>query len=171
MNQIFQSLKKFRTDFWKFVNGNKESTRIKPQKDKVSRILSRSEKDAIDGNLEKAINRIEGSFQHYYLNQKLHFRVAELYVRKNDKVRAGQYLFFMEVNQSNEKECIDLFEKSCGYCPTIILKKVLPKYNFRISEMTEYQKNKLKNLIKKVIEENGTTPNFLKGINRYLDKK
>jgi len=135
-----------------------------------SRIIKRAEKDMLDGDIDKAISRYEGFFRYYSTNQNLHNRIAELYIQKEDKIRAGRHLFLKENLSETEIQCVSRFEKSCGNSSTIILKKILPKENFRVKELNDYQKIKLKKLIDAATKESGITPNFLKGIKRYLDK-
>jgi hypothetical protein len=135
-----------------------------------SRIIKRAEKDVLNGDIDKAISRYEGFFQYYSTNQNQHNRIAELYIHKEDKVRAGRHLFLKENLSETEKQCVRRFEKSCGNSSTIILKKLLPKENFRVKELTDHQKIKLKKLVNDATRESGVTPNFLKGIKRYLDK-
>ncbi|SFU45840.1 hypothetical protein SAMN05216480_10471 [Pustulibacterium marinum] len=134
------------------------------------RIIKRAEKDVLEGDIDKAISRYEGFFQYYSFNQNLHNKIAELYLHKDDKVSAGRYLFLKENLSETEMQCVRKFKKSCGNSSTIILKKLLPKENFRVKELTDYQKNKLKKLIDDSTKESGVTPNFLKGIKRYLEK-
>lgn len=69
-----------------------------------------------------------------------------------------------------EKECVIKFEKTYGNSPTLILKKLINKENYKIKELSTYAKLKLKKLTDEAIEESKTTPNFLKGIKMYLDK-
>ncbi|WP_343854876.1 DUF6584 family protein, partial [Fulvivirga kasyanovii] len=92
------------------------------------------------------------------------------YIQKQDKIRAGRHLFLKEDLSELEIQCVKVFEKSCGNSPTLILKNIITKENYRIKELSDYQKNQLKKLITEAIDESGVTPNFLKGIKQYLDK-
>jgi len=135
------------------------------------RIINRVEMDLNKGCIDKAINRYEGFFQYYSMNQRLHNEVAKLYIQKGDKIRAGRHLFFKENLTKIELECVNKFKQSCGNSSTIILKKRIAKENFRVKELSDYAKHKLKVLIKEASEESGKTPNFLKGFERYFEKK
>lgn len=134
------------------------------------RFQKRINKDLEKGDLEKAISRYEGYFQHNFSNQIRHNEVAQLYIQKGDQVRAGKHLFLKENLLPVERECIELFEKSCGNNPTRILKKYIPKEGFRIKELNLYAKLRMKQLVKESALENGATPNFLKAYERHLVK-
>ena len=160
-----QLVKKRRVSLWEQYNTVDEYNKALE-----ARIIERAEKDRLRGDLKKAIERYEGFFQFYSGNQEIHNRVAELYIEINDRRKAGRHLFFKEELSDIEKECIACFVKSCGDSPTIILKKLLSKKNYRLKELKWSTKKKLKNLVEEAVVELGTIPNFLKGIKRHLDK-
>lgn len=113
-----QNVKKSRISLWERYN------RVAEYRNALeTRIIDRAERDRKKGNLKKAIERYEGFFQFYSVNQNIHNKVAELYIEIDDKKRAGRHLFFKEYLSESEKDCIACFTKSCGNSPTIILKK------------------------------------------------
>lgn len=135
------------------------------------RIIARVENDLLKGDFRKAIDRYEGFFQLNSGNQNIHNKVAELYLELGDKIRAGRHFFFKENPSELEYDCIDQFKKSCGHSPTIILKKLIYKEHYRIKQLDNYTKLRLKDLINEATIESEITPNFLKGLKRYFDKK
>jgi hypothetical protein len=98
----------------------------------VSGVIKRADLSIKRGDIRRAIDIYEGSFQHYSTVQNIHNRVAELYIEVGDMVRAGRHLYFKENPSDIEKECITMFEKWCGNSCVLILKKIISKENFKI---------------------------------------
>ena len=117
-----------------------------------------------------AINRYEGFFKTNPMSQEIHNKVSELYILTNDKVKAGHHLFFKQNPTKEETKCICEFKKAYGNSPTIILKKLIYKENFKVHEMSFQSKLKLKRILEEAEIESKITPNFLKGIKRYFVK-
>ncbi len=134
------------------------------------KLINRVSIDLNNGDIEKAISRYEGFFNTYPTNQNIHNKVAELYINQKEFLKAGKHLFFKEHLNLEEKQCVFEFEKSCGNSPTLILKKIIPKNNYKVRLLDYYAKIKLKNLIEQATIESNVTPNFLKGIRTYFNK-
>lgn len=134
------------------------------------RIIERAEKDISEGYLKKAIDRYEGFFKNYPNNQKIHEKVALLYFQIGDKISAGRHYYLIETYSPDKIECIREFEKAYGNSPTLILKNIIYKNNFRIKNLSVQVKIKLKKLVNESTIEAGITPKFLRGMKAHLDK-
>jgi tetratricopeptide (TPR) repeat protein len=157
--------KKVRLSFWeKYKNHDEYINALE------LRIIERAEKDVNKGYLKKAIDRYEGFFKNYPNNQIIHDNVALLYLQIGDKINAGRHFYLTETYSTEKIECMTEFERAYGNSPTLIMKNIINKHNFRISELNVQAKLKLKKLVEDSIIETGITPKFLRGIKAHLDK-
>jgi hypothetical protein len=135
------------------------------------RLSKRIVKDLEKNDIQKAIDRYEGFFKRFPLEQDFHYHLGSLYMEMNDKVRAGKHLYFKENPSTKEQECIFRFEKQFGFDQAIILKKFLPKEHFSISACEPRIKALIKTKIEIIERETGQVPKFLIGVQNHLNKK
>lgn len=132
-------------------------------------LIERVEKNLAEGEIEKAINRYEGFFKHHPEDQNIHNRVAELYLKTGNKIKAGRHLYFKEQLSEEELACVKAFEAWCGNSVRTA-KYVMYKDNFGFSKLNNYSQEKFRLLILAASEEVGMTPKFLQAYARHFEK-
>ncbi|MFT5599903.1 MAG: hypothetical protein ACI9N1_000134 [Flavobacteriales bacterium] len=179
--QLIKILKRLVSNIrsWIGVESKKESSKKKLSHDQWRkerrkrlelRLKMRVEKDILRGDVHQAINRYEGFFQLFPVNQDLHYDVATLYLQIGDQIRAGKHFYFQNSLSNVEQNCVKEFEKSCGNDSILILRRVMHKLNFKVSESDVEVKKKLKILMDDVVRNYPEVPKFLGGAKRHLDK-
>ena len=134
----------------------------------LQRMKQRLDADLRKGDLDKAIQRLEGFNRKDPNNQALHNLTGELYLKRDDKVQAGKHFYFKSPKNDLELECVIEFEKSLGYDPSLILKNLLYKNNHKIKSLGTYPKKELARLLLEVESKHGLIPKFLIEIQNHL---
>ena len=141
-----------------------------PTTNRIQKLNQRVEKDLENKEIDKAISRYTGYLKFDPTSRSIHFNLANLYLLSGDRKKAGKHFYFKSAPNEIEKECIEAFCNSKGNDAILILKELISKENYKIKTLDHSTKLKLKELVDEATEQAGTTPNFLKGIKRHLDK-
>ncbi len=136
-----------------------------------TRLYERVEKDLEQDNIRQAIDWCGGFLSQFPNEQDVHYKLAQLCLSANDKIQAGKHFYFKENPSTEEQECITAFENRYGFDDTIILKKFMPKENFKISACDDRIKELIKTKIDAIEKEKGFTPKFLLSARNHLNKK
>lgn len=133
------------------------------------RLYKRIERDLTENKIEKAISRLEGFLERDTTNQEICNRAASLLLEINEPIRAGRYLYFKDIRNKDEDDAVTIFTKSLGNDPVLIARKML-SMSCRTHNLSEYQKEKYRELIAEIEKNNLKIPNFLFGLSNYLKK-
>ena len=134
------------------------------------KLLNRVNIDVQKKEITRAINRIEGHMVTKATNQNLKNKLGELYLREGEYAKAGKHFYFKVIKTSEEIEAVNIFKKKYGNDPTIILKNLISKESFKVTDLSLFAKKKINLLITQINKEQNIIPNFLKGIKAHLDK-
>lgn len=83
---------------------------MKEQKD----ILDDIEKIVSSNSVSEAILKLSGYMKKYYWNQDIRTQLGMLYLKKQDFVKAGKFLYFKKNKTELEERSVIRFKESCG---------------------------------------------------------
>ncbi len=135
------------------------------------RLFWKVNQDLENNDLNKAISRLESSLQFNILDAAYRKKLGNLYLQKNNLIKAGKYFYLLENNSETEVKAIEAFEKCFGNDPILICKNIVTKSHFAFSILSNFEKNVFRNLLLDIHSKFGVTPNFLKGLERHLKKQ
>lgn len=134
------------------------------------RLFWRVDADLKNNDLNKAISRLESSLQSNILDPTYRKKLGNLYLLKNNLVKAGKYFYLSENKSETELKAIEVFKKKFGNDPILICKNIITKNHFSFSRLSNNQKDIFRDLLLDIHLKFGITPNFLKGLERHLKK-
>ena|GEM_PF-4162869 len=76
---------------------------------------------------EVAILRLNGYFKQFFWNNYLRNSMGNLYIQKNDLIKAGKLLYFKDDPSEMELEAIEKFKESCKNNKLRIFKELVNK--------------------------------------------
>lgn len=133
-------------------------------------LQNKIEMDIYIGNINKAVLRLEGAIRGNLLNTEYSYRLAELYIQNKDFIKAGRHFYLKECKTETEKYAVLMFEKSLGRDPTLILKKIINKQFFKLSNLNDYQLSQLVNLLEKSKIKEKKTSKFLLTLDEFSQR-
>jgi len=129
---------------------------------------SRIEKALEKGDVQAAINRLVGALEFKPLNQQLSNQLAGLYFQIDDLVKAGKYWYLKNDKGADEIKAVQEFEKSLGYDPILILRKIMANQSFATNQLSSFQLDILGVLLEIIKEEGKKMPRFLLVLERRV---
>ncbi|WP_375561045.1 DUF6584 family protein [Bernardetia sp. OM2101] len=134
------------------------------------RLFWKVDNDLANDDLDKATSRLESSLQFNILDTTYRKKLGNLYLQKNNFIKAGKYFYLLENKSEVEQEAIKVFEKRFGNDAILICKNIITQCHFSFSRLSNHQKSIFRNLLLDIHLKFGITPNFLKGLERHLNK-
>lgn len=132
---------------------------------------SRIEKSLKKGDVQAAINRLVGALEFRPLNQQLNNQLAGLYFQIGDLVKAGKYWYLKNDKGADEIKAVQEFEKSLGYDPILILRRIMANQSFATNQLSGFQLDILSVLLERIKEKGKKTPRFLLVLERRVCSK
>jgi hypothetical protein len=126
--------------------------------------LAKIEFDIKNGLKFKAADRLRNMINQYPNETELWNRLAELYYESGFLASAGKYWILTEQKEERIKKSVEIYEKSVNYSGT----KILQDITFRgdKTKLSEYGKNKLKELELDSKKKSNYIPKFKQITNR-----
>ncbi|MEI6949738.1 DUF6584 family protein [Paraflavisolibacter sp. H34] len=140
-----------------------------PSRRRKKGLQERVAEDLSRGDHKMAVRRLMGSLQHDPLDPLVLDKLATILFAYGLDERAGRYWYLKMDKGEGEREAVRAFEKSLGSDPIAILKKLITKRRFAFSRLSEPQLRILEDLLIQSRQREGTTPRFLKGLERHLN--
>lgn len=131
----------------------------------------RVEADLKKGNLQGAINRLQGALHCNPLNAGYNYKLATIFYWCNNSIKAGRYWYFRLNKNQLELEAVKSFERSLGDDPVLILKRLINQQFFRISLLNSFEIKLLRTLLERVRGRQATLPKFLNPLVMHLRKR
>ena len=134
-------------------------------------LSERVESDLAKGDHTMAVRRLEGSLKHNPLDEVVLDKIASIFNAYGLKEKAGRYWYLREVKKEHQLEAVKSFEQSLGNDPTLILKTLITQTKYSFSRLRDDQLFILEELLKRVKQQEGTTPKFLRALESHIVKR
>lgn len=126
---------------------------------KKEKLLKQIKKDLKSGNLGRARDRYHTLMLKYPDDLEIREGLAELYFKLNLPAKAGRYWYLSSKKEDGIRNSIEIFEKSCGNDPYVILSKL--QLNLEIEKKVRNDiLEKINRLKEECLKKHGHLPEF-----------
>ncbi len=117
-----------------------------------------------------AIAKINGYLKLFYYNQNILDKLAELYYRNGNVVKAGQHWFFKENKNESEEMAVGRFKSAYGNDMKLVARKLIGHGFKSPKDLNEYTKDELFKILEEIVAKEGSIPDFAKNWYGHLKK-
>jgi hypothetical protein len=122
-------------------------------------------------DVDLAIEKIHGYLKDFYWNQNVLNCIGDLYYKKGNHIKAGQYWYFKENKNEIEKMVISEFQNSLGNDFKLITRILIGHHEKSPKKLNQHTKFQLFKILETIEKKEEEVPDFAKNWYRHLKKE